>query len=166
MTDRLPPEVAAEAATAEVDALIERGERALEAAVGRMPSYIEARKYGIPREATRGAGRAALAQLRRDERIADYEARRELGGIRHKRPLAAGLHAIREQRSLSQEELAKRAGVHITTIQKIEGCLVAPTPRVARTLVRTLKVELHHLFERDPDVPPMRVFGRENVLPR
>jgi transcriptional regulator with XRE-family HTH domain len=58
-----------------------------------------------------------------------------------------GLRELREERLLSQQELASRAGVSKTTIVNIETGQIRPHPATLRKLAAALKVDPAALAE-------------------
>jgi transcriptional regulator with XRE-family HTH domain len=58
-----------------------------------------------------------------------------------------GLRELREERLLSQQELADRAGVSKTTIVNIETGKIRPHPATLRKLAETLNVDPSALAE-------------------
>jgi len=58
-----------------------------------------------------------------------------------------GLRELREQRLLSQQELASRAGISKTTIVNIETGKIRPHPATLRKLAETLGVDPAALAE-------------------
>jgi transcriptional regulator with XRE-family HTH domain len=64
--------------------------------------------------------------------------------------LAAHLRALREQEGLSQEQVAARAGVAVSTVRKIEtGAVVEPGYFTVVALMRVLQIT-----NNDPDGAP------------
>jgi transcriptional regulator with XRE-family HTH domain len=61
----------------------------------------------------------------------------------------AKLKRARERAALSQEELAKKAGVSRVTVARVEACLDDPQPRTVRKLAAALGVEPEALMEAD-----------------
>jgi transcriptional regulator with XRE-family HTH domain len=61
----------------------------------------------------------------------------------------ARLKRARERAALSQEELAKKAGVSRVTVARVEACLDDPQPRTVRKLAAALGVEPEALMERE-----------------
>ncbi len=57
------------------------------------------------------------------------------------------LKRARERAALSQEELAKKAGVSRVTVARVEACLDDPQPRTVRKLAAALGVEPEALME-------------------
>lgn len=62
-------------------------------------------------------------------------------------PDDVGLRELREERLLSQQELATRAGVSKTTIVNIETGKIRPHPATLRKLAETLNVDPASLAE-------------------
>lgn len=65
------------------------------------------------------------------------------------------LAALRKQRALSQNQLAKEIGVHVTQLRRYEAGTSQPTLEVLRKLARSLRVSADVLLfeegERGPD---------------
>jgi transcriptional regulator with XRE-family HTH domain len=65
------------------------------------------------------------------------------------------LIALRQQRHLSQQELARAVGVHVTQMRRYEAGSSHPTLEVLRNLAKTLRVSADTLLfdttERGPD---------------
>jgi transcriptional regulator with XRE-family HTH domain len=65
------------------------------------------------------------------------------------------LAELRQQRHLSQQELAKAVGVHVTQLRRYEAGTSHPTLDVLRHLAKTLRVSadtlLFDVTERGPD---------------
>ena len=59
---------------------------------------------------------------------------------------AINLRALRESASLSQVELARRAGIAAVTIVRLEGGRHAPRTRTIRKLTAALSVRSQDLF--------------------
>lgn len=56
------------------------------------------------------------------------------------RRLAERLRGLRQQRQMTQEELAERAGFHPTYIQKVEAARICPSLEAVSRLAKALKV--------------------------
>ena len=65
----------------------------------------------------------------------------------------AHLRALRQKRGLSQEELAHRAGVHVTYLSGIERGWRNPSIRSARRLAVALDMPIKELFSFDEPQP-------------
>jgi len=61
--------------------------------------------------------------------------------------VAALLRQYRQQRALSQDELAEAAGVSRTTILKLEAGQRQPRPKTLRKLARALRVKPSALLQ-------------------
>jgi transcriptional regulator with XRE-family HTH domain len=69
--------------------------------------------------------------------------------------MVPGLAGVRRWRLLTQQELAEAAGVHFTTVWRLEHGHEA-SARTVRKLARALKVSPYDLTETDPARPPTR----------
>lgn len=81
----------------------------------------------------------------------DDEHREAEGPVELQRRLASRLREIREQRGLTQEEVAHSAGMAPRHIQKIEAGEVNVTLRTIARLCRALQVEAAELLEQPPE---------------
>lgn len=64
-----------------------------------------------------------------------------------------GLRTLREERMLTQQELAAEAGLTITTVSRIETGKVKPSLRTIRALAKAFRCspqDLRHLLENGP----------------
>ena len=59
----------------------------------------------------------------------------------------ARLRAWRERRALTQEELAKKAGITRVALSRIETGAAEPHPRTTRALARALNVQVEALMD-------------------
>lgn len=62
------------------------------------------------------------------------------------------LKSLREQKGLTQEELAARAGAGISHLSRVENGRVAPTLGTLRKLAAALECDVADLFGADPPV--------------
>ena len=65
----------------------------------------------------------------------------------------AHLRSLRVSAKLSQEEIADRAGIHVTYLSGVERGLRNPSIRNVRRLARALGVPTRELFSFDEDSP-------------
>lgn len=88
----------------------------------------------------------------------------ELFRRRMKQPLRTSLLAYRVTHGLSQNELARQAGVSRMTIQRIEGNYNDPSVSLALRLAEVFSVTVHDLFrinkETRCDIPAHRHLPR------
>jgi transcriptional regulator with XRE-family HTH domain len=63
---------------------------------------------------------------------------------------ASNLRTMRQEKGLSQEELAHRANVHRTYVSSLERCQYSATIDMVDTLARILDVEAAVLITRKP----------------
>jgi transcriptional regulator with XRE-family HTH domain len=71
------------------------------------------------------------------------------------------LKSLRELRSLSQEEMAEKAGISIPYLSKIERCINWPSPNVLVNLAKALDVEVYVLFQ---EKLPIQCVDAQDVL--
>lgn len=64
--------------------------------------------------------------------------------------LARNLRLYRQERGLSQEELAYRAGIDRTYVSSLERCVYAATIEIVDKLASALDVEAADLLRREP----------------
>jgi transcriptional regulator with XRE-family HTH domain len=62
----------------------------------------------------------------------------------------ANVHRLRELRALSQRELAARANLSVTTVNRIETGKRKPIPRTVRRLAEALGVTPQELLAEQP----------------
>ncbi|MBA4192689.1 MAG: XRE family transcriptional regulator [Planctomycetaceae bacterium] len=67
-----------------------------------------------------------------------------------RRIVAQNLRRLRQDRGLSQEELADRAGLNRNYVGMVEREENAPTVDTLEALAKALKVEAARLLEREP----------------
>jgi DNA-binding XRE family transcriptional regulator len=68
------------------------------------------------------------------------------------------LRRLREERHLTQEQLAVAAEVSTSTVYHIEAGKVRPRTAIVRRLARVLRVEPHEIDLKAP-IPPLTVQG-------
>ena len=61
--------------------------------------------------------------------------------------VGSNLRRVREAQSISQEELADRAGLHRTYISGVERGVRNPTVTVLEKIAKALKIKTHSLLE-------------------
>jgi transcriptional regulator with XRE-family HTH domain len=75
-----------------------------------------------------------------------------------RRYLPANIKRIREERGLTQEQLAEAAGLSVATVQVLESARANPTAEVLLAVAKALRSKLDPLFKRCemPKVKPGR----------
>ena len=77
-------------------------------------------------------------------------------------PFAQILSKIRREKGLTQQELAKQAGVGIAQMRRYESGKSSPTLEIIKNLVKTLGISADELiFDKHEGVPTARIFDRK-----
>lgn len=64
-----------------------------------------------------------------------------------KRGIGVKIKRLREKRGLTQEQLAKKTGLHLTTVGKIEANMRKPTLETRKKLAKALRVSIMELLD-------------------
>lgn len=64
--------------------------------------------------------------------------------------MESNIRHLRELKALSQRELAARAGLSVTTVNRVETGLRKPIPRTVRKLAEALEVTPEELLTKQP----------------
>lgn len=76
-------------------------------------------------------------------------------------PFAQKLSHLRKEKGLTQQDLAKKAGIGIAQMRRYESGKSSPTLEVIKNLVKTLGVSADELlFDKREGVPASRIFDR------
>jgi DNA-binding XRE family transcriptional regulator len=83
--------------------------------------------------------------------------------LKQENPLRNQLKAVRARLGMSQQELARAAGITRQTIGGIEAGLYAPSAAVALRLAKALGCRVEELFWLDDDLPTLEALPAEPV---